>query len=166
MMGLLGIGGAVFGSGLTSGQGPLGGYAGQFRSLMGMEDPAAAAPPPAAKSPAAGGAAPAASPMSPPAFATANEAGKADLLRRAWGDPGQRKQLQGGLDQYTQYQQRNTPGTRPWMAQQAPWLARQLGVNDPETQFQDAAQQAHNSPEELRGFLDYARAHPELTPAR
>ena len=165
LMTLLGVGGAAFGSGLTSGKGPLGGYAGQFRSLMGMDAPAAA-PPPAAKPPAAGGAAPAATPMIPPAFATANEAGKADLLRRAWGDPDQRKQLQGGLEQYTQYQQRETPGTMPWMAQQAPWLARQFGVNDPETQFQNAAQQAHNSPEELRGFLDYARAHPELTPAR
>ena len=171
LMTLLGIGGAAFGSGLTSGQGPLGGYAGQFRSLLGMEPPTMppTTPPPAATPPAAAAGGPAPTPTIPPAFATANEAGKADLLRRAWADPAQLKQLQGGLEQYTQYQQRNVPGTRAWMArqaQQAPWLARNLGVPDPEAEFSNAAQQAHNSPEELRGFFDYAKAHPELMPAQ
>jgi len=54
----------------------------------------------------------------------------------------------------------------PWMAQQAPWLARMLDVDAPETQFQNAARQRNVPPARLQNFLEYARAHPQLTPAQ
>ena len=61
LMTILGLGGAAFGSGLVTGQGPLGQYAKQFpgmgsvRTLLGMDAPESGGAPPAAAQPVAAG---------------------------------------------------------------------------------------------------------------